>query len=563
MKRYVIALTAAAAMGAFFQVQSVRTAADFIPAGALLTVETKDFASIVREWNASPEKAAWIGSANFASFSRSNLYLKLESARAEFAEAAGVPLAAPMIETVAGGESALAIYDIGRLQFLYITRLPSGGAIETALEQNRARFSPRLVAGHTFYVRTDTASRRVAAFATANGWLILATREDLIAGALALVAAQSGAESVNRERWYQQAAAASQGRGDLRLVIDLNRVARTPHFRTYWIQRNAAELRAYASAVVDLHRSSGEIREERVLLRSESRDAVSVPLGQLMRLAPPAAGLIRTWARPAARDAAALLEHKVLAPKASNSPPSKFAPSVELSDSGAGTEADLEIRISEPPFASRETAFISEPVTRLLESARIEAMMHSESSRLLPDGVFVDTETAIAVQAESDWNGEAVRAALLNSIQSLWSTSRIGLSWSPRGQGRTAYHDLGSLARVAVYVAGRTLIVTNSPAYLESMLSRIATADSGLTATYAARFDHAREHPNYVRMMSLIDHPFIDTQAQPGSSPREPQFFSENVADLSKTLSRIESASIVARERGAAVHETVTYRLRQ
>jgi hypothetical protein len=258
MKRYLAlaAVAAGAAAAAFFQAQAVRTASDFIPRSALLTLEARDFAALLRDWDGSAEKKAWLASANFDTFSKSNLYLKLETARGEFAAAAGVPVSAPLMESVAGGDTAIAIYDIGRLQFLYITRLASARALQTALWQGRETFSPRTSAGQTFYVRVDQASKRVAAFAAFNDWLILATREDLIAGALELIAGQGSTAPVKTERWYQQASAAAKSRGDLRLVMDLDRLTRTPHFRTYWIQNNTSDLRAFTAGVCDAHRSA-------------------------------------------------------------------------------------------------------------------------------------------------------------------------------------------------------------------------------------------------------------------------------------------------------------------
>jgi hypothetical protein len=62
-----------------------------LPAGATLVLQAKDFASLVGDWNTSPEKPKWLASANYQVFSRSRLFLRLKDAYDEFSEAAGVP----------------------------------------------------------------------------------------------------------------------------------------------------------------------------------------------------------------------------------------------------------------------------------------------------------------------------------------------------------------------------------------------------------------------------------------------------------------------------------------
>ena len=108
-----------------------------LPAGATLVLQAKDFASLVGDWNTSAEKTKWLASANYEAFSRSRLFLRLKEAYDEFSTAAGVPPDMALVSDVAGAESALALYDIGKLEFLYVTRLPSARAMENALWRTR------------------------------------------------------------------------------------------------------------------------------------------------------------------------------------------------------------------------------------------------------------------------------------------------------------------------------------------------------------------------------------------------------------------------------------------
>src|SRR5258708_30807994 len=89
----------------------------------------------------------------------------------------------------AGRESARALYDMGKLQFIYITRLPSASAMQNQLWQTRAKFETRTAAGTTFYLRRDPESQREVEFAVHENYLLLATRQALMARELQLMAA--------------------------------------------------------------------------------------------------------------------------------------------------------------------------------------------------------------------------------------------------------------------------------------------------------------------------------------------------------------------------------------
>ena len=90
-----------------------------------------------------------------------------------------------LVTAVAGADSALALYDIGELEFLYVTRMPTARAYQTILWQSRAKFQPRQSAGFDYYVREQ--QRRTAAFAVTNDLMLVATNEQQIASALALM----------------------------------------------------------------------------------------------------------------------------------------------------------------------------------------------------------------------------------------------------------------------------------------------------------------------------------------------------------------------------------------
>jgi hypothetical protein len=533
--------------------------ARLIPPGPLLYLEAKDFAGLLRDWNASPEKMTWLRSDNFQVFSRSRLYLKLEQAQTEFAAAAGLPPNMDLLANAAGAQTTLAIYDIGKLEFLYVTRMSPDRFAGGALWKARGTYQPRQSAGIDYYVKTDPASKRVAAFAASKDLVILATREDLLAGALSLISGQAGA-SVMGEPWFDKTVKEAKSAGELRMVMNFDKLTRSPHFRSYWIQQNISEVKQYSAAISDAARANGEVRENRVLLRGAeiTPDWNELAVSEISRLAPASAGIYRAWASPTSAEVFELIRRKLLEPRPVSLPPSKAAPVVALGDGAVGSETELETRIDEPPLQAGDQSVGGE-LRKLLDGVRVNAMLHVAATQVQADGIFVGADSAVALMAESNWNPAAVRDAVSTGLSKLLSIDQAGIRWTERRTGTNAYSELDGLANFEIAVNGKMLLLASRRELLESMLVVLPSQPAGPGARYAAAYRHSRELPNFVRMMVLIDNPLNKESAQDAA---EPAFFSGNIASLGRTLARVDSESISIHDTGAIVTQNVVYKLK-
>jgi hypothetical protein len=536
--------------------------ARLMPQDAVLFLEAQDFSSILRDWNSSPEKQVWLTTANHEVFSRSRLFLRLQQAQEEFASAAGLSPDMSFLSEVAGGQSALGIYDIGKLELLYVTRLPSAHAMQSGIWQQRAKFETRQVEGKQFYVRTDPQSQRVVAFAIDDEYLVLGTREDLVAGALSLLAGKKAA-ALNRQGWFVNAVKAAKDPGELRMVIHLAEVTKTPQFRTYWLQQNITELRQYESSVSDLFRSSGVYREERSLLlknapESASDDADGGPeVAELMRLVPPDAGFYRAFAVSPQGDTLALLQQKILAPGLGPAPASQVAPNVNLGDQAVGNASNLDVRIDTPPSSGAAENSGDAALKELLKKANIRAALQLHRSQTSDDGVFVRLHSTMVLLGATDWPEPAVQQAIQRALSPGLTASSIGVAWKKSGTGAQSYSELDGLARIAVGVRGKYLFISDDPEMLVTVLGRVSQPVTAEAAIYYARFDHSHERQNFYQLFSLIDRPSRNNAGN--YEDRTPQFFSQNIASLSKALASVKSQSIVARRKGGIETQTVRY----
>jgi len=532
--------------------------ARLIPAGPLLYVEAKDFGALMSDWNSSEVKKLWLDSDNFQVFSRSRLYLKLQQAQTEFAAAAGVPPNMDLVANVAGTQSALAIYDIGKLQFLYVTHMPVDRFAGGALWKTRGSFQPRQSSGIDYYIKTDPASKRVAAFAVAKDYVVLATREDVLAGALALIAGQTGS-AVASEQWFAKSVQQTKSPGELRMVMDLEKLAKSPHFRSYWIQQNITELSQYSAAIADVRRSDGSLVEDRVLLRSAEVSPAwnEAAVGEISRLAPANAGLYRAWATPTSDQAFELLRRKILEPRPDTQIAPKTAPVVALGDGAVGDETDLETRIDEPPLETGAPDIGAE-LRNILRNSKIDAMMDVGATRVQSDGVFVGTESGVVLLADSNWDADAIRGAVSAAFAKQLSTVENGARWIDRGASANAYSEMEGLQLVALRVSGRALIIATSGDLMAAILGGLP-AQPLPGARYRAEYRHSKELPNFIKMMRLIDNPLAKETA---GNPPEPAFLSGNIASLGETLARIDSESIAVHDTGAVVAQNLVYKLK-
>jgi hypothetical protein len=530
----------------------------FVPAGPLLYLEAQDFSSLLSDWNSSSSKKQWIKSDNYEVFSRSRLFLRLQGAGEQFAAAAGIPPDMDFLSEVAGQRSAVAIYDIGKLEFLYITYLPSAKSMQSSLYQARAKFEPRNTGGIDFYVRRDPQSEREVAFAVSGDYLLLATRQDLMAGALQLMSGKQD-HTVESESWWSQSTTAAGHAGDLRMVLDLKTLAPNGYFRTYWVQQNITDLSQYSAAISDLFRSGKEYREERVLIRKKeaTQPAFADSLAaaaDLSRLIPETTGVYVSSANPSADSCFALLETKILAPHLGPAPASQIAPRAQLTSGEQGASSDLETRIDQAPAETPATTSSAAALKNLFGKTSILASLQLQSTQQDSAGVFVRTHSAVVFAAASDWNEESVHSALNEFVRPGLTAGQLGTLW----QQKSGYQQLDGLWPLAVSVRGKNLMVSDDPSLMESLLANVARRTDRKALVYIGGFNHKQERENFERFASLVDRPNVPINAGPGPQ-REPPFFSGNMASLGSTLADVSAERIEIRSDGDKVRQTVTY----
>src|SRR5690348_2148643 len=88
--------------------------ARILPRGAVAYVETENLPELISLWNGSDLRKRYLESDNFDDVSKSHLGIKLASRWREFGDAAGFQFDLDAVASLAEGQAAVALYDIGK-----------------------------------------------------------------------------------------------------------------------------------------------------------------------------------------------------------------------------------------------------------------------------------------------------------------------------------------------------------------------------------------------------------------------------------------------------------------
>jgi hypothetical protein len=550
-----------------------RPLAAFVPQGSLLSIESPDFAALLKSWSSSPEQRTWLTSDNYAAFSRSRLFGRLHDAQDEFATSAGLPPDFDFLQQIAGNQSLFAWYDIGKLQFLYITRMPAGDAEKTPLLQLRSKFQLRKAGVDSFYLRTQGDPERTVAFAVHGDYLLLATRQDLLANALLLMQ-HPGQASLQTEPYYTTSIAAAQttfasSQPNLRMTLNLVRILPTPYFRSYWIQQNITELKQYSAAVSDLYLTAKSFREERALIPVTPDTTIATSdLAPLLQYIPASSGVYRAIAHPTTAQVIDALNDKLLTRASANFRDPHIAPVADLSAPNAGSSTDLETRIDTLPILQQPLLVALEPLRSLLDTKPLDAILTyssaASSTTTATDNLFLPIHAAVILSSPTPFDPASLQSALTEILRAHLTVSAASLTWQSHQQDNTTYFQLDGLQHLAFATQGKLCILASDPETLLQSLTRPHNATpTPLLATTIAGFNHTAERPNLIRIASLLDR---TANVQPGDDNLP--FFSRNITSLSNTFQSLDSETFIEtidskpNDPNHTVHQNVLYQWR-
>jgi hypothetical protein len=259
----------------------------------------------MKAWLASGARNRFYKSKSYAAFTKSRIYLKLQDRLNDFEKAVGFALTEERLAEIAGGLSAISIYDIGKLEIALVTEVSREKAIATSLFKLASQFEERSADGTSYFVREMTSDggrlHQQFCFAHTGGKLVVTTTEGLMIRALRN-AKSAGDDALSSDVMAIAEAASGFTPHELTMWLDQAALNRNLYFNNYWIHRNVKELAGIEAGLIDMRITPQGMTEHRWFKTATSgqdsgASAISgSQVAALMKFAPVSAQLVEVHA---------------------------------------------------------------------------------------------------------------------------------------------------------------------------------------------------------------------------------------------------------------------------
>lgn len=533
--------------------------AGVLPPGAMIYLESRDFAGRLRDWADSSVKQRWLESENFSQFEKSRLYLRLKDRLQEFNTLAGLVVDLPLVRSLAGKQAGLGLYDIRNLEFVFVTRIPGSQFEQGPFFRQRPQYEQKSAEGGPYFARSGQGA--AIAFGIRQGYFFLATSESLLRTALHNAAMASARERLSAEPLFQESQAALPRSADLWMFLNMGLVQSSRYFRNEWLYQNFDETARYRAGVVRLSLQPDRYREERQFLLKDNAVLPGLMEEALMRSIPREAEFVQGGiAGP--REIASTIYRTLLNPLRRRDEtlsltrgdlPYEVAPLLK-SDNRYFLQIDEPVAPSGNPEETRrrEQEELIDQLEKEIEALGATALLRCEAPQLNRQGYFQPQRALVLNVAGKDLS------SLKRTLQRQYNRLYLGgnpATWT-KGQGTSEV--LGTFGQISAASRGSLWVLSNSESFLRRLLSSEWSPPAGLARPvhrYAA-LDFKRFRTGYYALFQWLDY-----QARPRHPGEPAPYFSENLGSLLAALSPLEGLTVQAWSQGRIFHEEVVYDL--
>jgi hypothetical protein len=573
-----------------------------MPRGAMVYVQANDLSALMKTWLASPVRAQFYQSASFEVFKKSHVYLKLEARVKEFETAIGIGIDEKRLSELAGRASAVSVYDIGKLELVFVTEIARARAVVSTLFKQAPQFQERSADGTSYYVRdVSTDGGRLSqqfCFAYVEDKLIVTTTEGLMIRAIAN-AKGSSSESLKSDVLGLAEQAAGFAAHDVTMWLDQARLNGNRYFSNYWIHHNEEEgLAKIESGLIDLRLTREGMTEQRWFKMGAGGKAEAALTGDqlagFMKFVPASAQLVQVYASTQSESLSSAIEQSLFGdlPDDDWSPPEIPDRTSSGGDENENTRAERYSRLDsrfdidvDDDQAPRRGADIGEssrhqtdgtreegsefarnvsPLLSTISTASYCELVRSKSEAGKP---FVRFERAIVAQLKPDAQVDrgVLERAIVDELRARYvvAGTQPRLEWQDEGGTRFVAQAL--LEQGAAYsVSGGYLVLASSKEFAGDILQAARTGSAtvdrgGASVEFFALIRVAAAKPAFDTLMSKLDgrDQTVRARVKSDDEEREVKFFSENLSSL-VAASAIREVRLT-RKSGQLTTEQVVY----
>jgi hypothetical protein len=259
-----------------------------MPRGALVYAQFENLPELIKSWEQSQLKERYLSSTNYQQLQHRHLAMKLISRWEEFNNALGFSLDLGTLGSSTDGAAAVAIYDIGRLDLLFVAPISEEKVALTQFFKSKDQFEEMETEdGTPYYSQAVEADRgrqkQVLAFAIVNGRFLLGTNEKLFLRTLANIKSRATKDSIADDPTFKSLSGKVKPHFAT-IWVDQSKLNADYYFKHYWLMQNVDELKSIRAGIFDLERQDSKWIERREFLTTVPAVRSAMSVAELQRL---------------------------------------------------------------------------------------------------------------------------------------------------------------------------------------------------------------------------------------------------------------------------------------
>lgn len=553
--------------------------AEDLPREAVVYVEFTDLPAFLQLWEKSELRQKYLESENFNSLKRRRLGLKLASRWQEFNEAVGFSLDLETVGGLAEKRAAIGIYDVGKLEFVFIAPVSSEIFTATKFFLNKEQFEEKLLENGTSIFSVDVAADRgresqKLLFASVKERIVLATSEKLL---LQTVNNINGKTNKNRLIDEPSFKSLTENLKPNLVSVWVSQTAlnKDYYFKRYWLMPDTNKLKNIRAGIFGISLEEKKVVERRKFLLEKEVNTTKLnptEMQKMLSFVTSNVSFYRLQTADAKTSVNAIFDcifdRKIQIAKAE---PRNYSPSYSFYDFDDSEERDYEYldrkfdeTIDEAPEDNFKKSKVIEDksyqsnLQNILQTANPQSVLTLTEPKNLPMPLFAEFRHATVIKTVAPVNQiqleNAVAQAARNRVSI--SASDINLTWKTAGENGLSWRELNlpMLGWEICYAQrGENLIVSNSSNLLRETLAH--TEDIQDEKVSAFPIDNLTvihlKNKNFDEIFGKL------------AGENSNDFFLGNVGSLLETISEIKTIEIEKNINSRYQEEKITFNLEQ
>ena len=565
---------------AVFSAKKTFAPAEDLPKGAIVYAEFTDLPAFLQLWGNSELKEKYLESENFNSLKNRRLGLKLASRWQEFNEAAGFPFDLETVGKLAEKQAAIGIYDIGKLEFVFIAPVSNELYAATDFFQNKDRFEEKtLENGTSFFSVNVQADRGRQAqkmlFINVKNRFVLATSEQLLLQTVNNINSISSKNRLSDEPLFKDLILENSKPNLVSVWVNQFALNKDYYFKRYWLMRDASNLKNIRAGIFDVSMEENKLVERRRFLLEKQTNTTkldSAEMQKMLSLVPSDTAFyqLRTASASVAVNAIfdCVFDRKT---QTSKDMPGNYFSSYSFADLDDSEQQSYDYlngkfdeTIDETPednfkkSAMVEDKFSKTNLQNIFQAADPQSVLILTEPKSLPMPLFAEFRRAAVIKTNAAVNQIEMEKAIAQAAQNriAISNSDANLQWKTVEENGVSRRELNlpMLGWEICYTRrGENLIVSNSANLLNEILAqkenKTAEKISESPIDRLTVINLTNKNENFDEIFGKL------------AGENSDEFFLGNVGSLLETISAVKTIEIESSGNSKYREEKITFHL--